>query len=523
VNTLRALLYADTRSTINQLTSIRKSPWRAIVWTLFALLVCAGIITRIVRAAYHQPVPFEMLSPPAVADAIVCFIAIGLGCTLAIGSRMAGLFAHPAEARFIIGSPATPFIATLYVQTRDIFVSSARRGLALLYAALVYLPGGLSAGAFSRNLIIIVLAFTAVAAVPLARQLLNERYVIVAQVAGFTLAALGAVPLLRDVAMAVQPAPPLGPVLLALPPVHPGRLLLSGPLPQFLTIAVLFVLLAVVFVFVARRARDAYPELYELSMNRLQRVERLRNRHAGSARVAALAKLPDRASSASGAAPAGVMIFLWRAWTEYRRTTSVRSTAIETAVLLVGGYGLARLTDGRTERFISIATTVSTLLFVVALARAAALATELRRPLFWLSPATLFERLVAMAIAHGWRIMSWFALIAIGLAAGHAPLPLVLATVVAGPSAVLLAIGIGYASYALLPHEVDQRGPMMFVRIALGYVFGIPAIAVGIVAGNFLHATLIAIGLAALTALMETVVLIGFASWRLDRMSIPLR
>jgi hypothetical protein len=258
-------------------------------------------------------------------------------------------------------------------------------------------------------------------------------------------------------------------------------------------------------------------------MSRLQRTERLRNRMFGFSRSAARATPRAGVRTSAGPAPAGVAIFVWRAWTEYRRTNSARSTAIETGIFLVAGYATARLTAGHTMRFVSIATTLSTLLFIVALARAAALATELRRPLFRLSPATLFERLSALAIAHCWRVIAWFVLAAIGLAAGRAPLQIVAATLVAGPAAVLLAVAIGYASYALLPNEIDQRGPMMFVRVILGYIFALPVIAAGIIAGLIVHATLVAIGVAIVTAFLEAAALIGFASWRLDHVSIPLR
>jgi hypothetical protein len=63
---------------------------------------------------------------------------------------------------------------------------------------------------------------------------------------------------------------------------------------------------------------------------------------------------------------------------------------------------------------------------------------------------------------------------------------------------------------------------MMFVRILIGYAFAIPAIAAGIVAGFIIHSPVLAIVIAAVTAMLETSLLIGFASWRLDRMSIPL-
>lgn len=521
MKTLGALLYADARSTVNQLKAIRHSPARAIMWTVFTAFIIAGISLRVIRAAQHRRLPIDTFAPQTSSDAIVCFIIIALGLIVAFGSKMAGLFAHPAEARFIVGSPATPFVATLYIQMRDIIVTSARRGIALVYAALIYLPDSLPPSTFARDLVIVVGAFTMVAAVPLARQLLAKPFVPIAVAIGWALVIAGAAAGVRDVAVALDPAPPLGTALLALPEWHPGALLLGGAGPQIGALCVIGVCLAILFVFVARRARDAYPELYELSMIRLQRTERMRARMLGARTLRPVG--PVRHASLDSSAPPGVLIFWWRAWTEYRRSNDARATGIETGLLLVGGYIIARLTGTHVTRLLPIATTLGTLLFIVALARAAALANELRRPLFWLSPATLFERLCGLALGHSWRLVGWFMLIAVGLAAGRAPLITIASALIAGPAGVLLAVAVGYVSYALLPHEIDQRGPMTFARVIVGYIFMLPALAAGLAAGIVIHSALTGIAVAGFTAVLESAMLVGFASWRLDRMSIPLR
>jgi Putative ABC exporter len=527
VTTLRALLYADVRGAINQMKVIRRSPARALMWLLFVLVIAGGIATRIVRTMLPHRNSYHMFSPRLSVDVIACFTIFGIGLTLAYGSRMAGLFAHPAEARFIIGSPATPFIATLYVQLRDIFVNGARRGLALIYGALIYLPDRLGPGGFVRDLVLILMAFALIAALPLARQLMPPRYNPLAIAAGCAIAVLGALPLLRDLAFAVPLPAPADRITGVLPNWEPGRLLLAGPQTQGIAIGMLFVLVAALFVFVAQRARDAYPELYELSMRRMQRTERMRGRMFGLAAGAGTG-VPARTGTVAAAsatnAPGGVMIFVWRAWTEYRRTNSARSTGIETALLLGGGYAAGRLASGHNLLIVlPFATTMSTLLFLYALARSAALAGELRRPIFWLSDATLFERLCGLALAHTWRLIAWFVLIAIGLAAGRAAPATVAASALGGSAAVVLAVAVGYASYAVLPHEIDQRGPLMFARWISGYVLAIPPLGFGILIAVFGGGALLSIAAGALIALLESAVLIGFASWRLDRMSILLR
>jgi hypothetical protein len=527
VTTLRALLYADVRSFVNQLHEIRRSPTRAVMWTFFALIVAGFIVLRVVRAARRQGLPVNIFPVVDSTDVIVCGGILIFGVTLAFGSRFAGLFAHPAEARFIIDSPAKPFVATLYVQAREVVRSGGRQGLGLLYAALFYLPEHLGAGELVRDLILLVVAFMAIGATPLARQLLAKAAIPFAVAVGWILIAGAALPLAHDAAIAFQPQGTLAIAALALPGYHPGAVLLATPLVQIAAIASLLACTAALFIFVARAARDAYPELYELSMKRFNRVERLRGRFftaASAAPATTLVKRPVSGASATGAAPGGVTIFVWRAWTEYRHTHNARATGLETALMLGGGYALARLTAfAHPELVISIASPFVTLLFLLALAKSAALGNELRRPLFWLSDTTLFERLGALAVAQSWRVIGWFELLAVGLGAGHAPLVPIVAAALTGPAAVLLAIATGYASYALFPSEVDQRGPLLFVRLILGYALLTPALVVGVLCGFLVHRAIFGFATGTATALLEAAVLIGFAAWRLDRMSISLR
>jgi hypothetical protein len=302
--------------------------------------------------------------------------------------------------------------------------------------------------------------------------------------------------------------------------------LLAPVYVQLVAIAVLLAATAVLFVYVARLAHDAYPELYDLSMKRIARVQRLRGGvvAAMTSRSSRAASSRTSVASAAGTAPSGVAIFVWRAWTEYRRTNSARSTAIETGVFLIIGYGLARLartTDP--ELLIAVIFPVINIALVLAIVRASSLTTDLRRPLFWLSGATLFERLSALAVAQSWRMIGWCVLAGIGLAAGRAPAPAVLAALVTAPVTVLWTASIGYTSYALLPYDIDQTGPLRLVRLLLGYVFFMPPAAVGIIVAVAAHGTLPALASASAAVLLEAAVLLGFASWRLDRMSIPLR
>jgi hypothetical protein len=523
VRTLSALFYADVRSFVNQLREIRRSPARALIWLVFAGLVASLIGLRIFRAANGAGLRGHLIGNRAILDVIVSLAIAAFGALLAFGDRYAGLFAHPAEARFIIDSPAEPFIATLYVQTRQIVRGGARQAIGLLYIALVYLPATLPAASLVRDLVLLCVALGFIAAVPLARQLLPPRLIPLAIAAGTACIVAGLLVIARDAADTLFAAAP-GAVALAqrLPTWQPGEILVAGAREGTAAIAVLLLATAALFAYVAHTARDAYPELYELSMRRFARIERLRSRPFGWAVRAPQPALP--AESIVSGAPGGVAIFIWRAWTEYRRTNSARSTSIETALALFGGYGAALLIRAISpETLIAFASPLVNIVFILAVMRSVSLATELRRPLFWLSNATLFERLCALGIAQGWRLIGWCVLAGIGLAAGRAGVPVVVAALVIGPCTILLAGAIGYASYALLPNDIDQRGPLLFVRLLLGYVLIVPPVVAGLAFGIFEHTVTVALLVAGATTLLEAAVLAGFAAWRLDRMSIALR
>jgi hypothetical protein len=217
VTTLRALLYADSRAFVNQVHELRRSPGRAILWLVFALLIGAFIVVRIERAARGGARPGHLLPDELPTDLIVCGAIAFFGWMVTAGERFAGLFAHPAEARFIIGSPASPFIATVYVQARQMAFGSARQAYGLLYVTLVYLPASLAAATVLGDIVLVLIAFTLIAAIPLARQLLPARLVPFARILGPLAFIPAAFPLARDLAAVFGARTPAGRVLLRLP------------------------------------------------------------------------------------------------------------------------------------------------------------------------------------------------------------------------------------------------------------------------------------------------------------------
>ena len=140
--------------------------------------------------------------------------------------------------------------------------------------------------------------------------------------------------------------------------------------------------------------------------------------------------------------------------------------------------------------------------------------------MFWLSDASLFERLAALVAGHIWHFTAWFLLFAIGLASGHARTLPILFAGLTGPALLILCAAIGTAAFALFPNEIDQRGPLAMLRLVVSWLFMIPAIVAGILSLVVLHSATAALAGAAIVALAEAGALIGFAAWRLDT-SLP--
>ena len=520
MNTLLALVYADARTFVNQMRDIRRHPVRALMWAAWILALAGLFVFRLIRTSRHTHSYFNtgIRAEDVVQADFAVGIAIALfGSVLVSGNMMAGLFAHIAEARFIIGSPASPLIATLYIQLRELARRGARTLITTGYFLLVYLPRDIGPAAFARDLAFVMMAYATIAAIPLPRRLLHGAGAAGAMVVGSIVMLLAAVPIARD-ALTSFPTHLSAQVVPYLPEWHPGMVLFEPPtLRSLVVLAAMAAITATAVIALARAARDAYPELYALSLERFMRVERRRQRRLGGSFGRSRTALPVRGATGTSRVPGGALVSVWRAWTEYRRKNSPRSTALETSVLLIAGYLLGRI-EGRNIDFLaSVGFTLGQVLFVFAIIATSRLGAELRRPMFWLSGTTLFERLGALALAESWRPIAWSVLAGIGLAAGGAPALIVTGAVFAGPACVLLSTAVGFMLFSLLPNDVDQRGPLMIVRWILSYVFVAPAIAGGVLAGIALNSGFAGLLAAATAALLEAAVLVGLASWKLDR------
>jgi hypothetical protein len=519
VRDLAALGYADLCNLRNSVRAIRRSPGRAIPWVFFALGV-PGLFFLRMRFFHHAGALPNMLRLDTIVLAPVITFSV-----LLLANLRVGLFAGRAEARFVSLSPLPRATTIAYLQLRTISFDAIRLAISTLYLLFVFLPPSVGGAQFLRDLILGPVVLIAFASFLLPRRLAKP-WVAAMYVAGALVAiVLGGAILARDIVRlgpfdVVRALPSIAPfvsAIQALPPWHPGVLLVE-PHASILALTGIAAVAALAVAALARTARDAFPELYELSQAHIDLRERLRKRALFTI-DASLTPAKDRprtaAASSSARVPGGLGVLLWKAWLEFARTSSQRLRVLGIVFLFALGL-LAAFIERTAPAVLPSALASGAFTFIaIGLGSAQRLAGELRRPLFHLASPTLFERLVTMTIAQAG--ISWVrgAIVVFGAVAGGIDL-----RVAGGALAVMfclfvLLVAAGFALFSLWPNAVDRRGPLAVVRtLALTFIVMIAA-GIGTALGIL---TTPAIGIAGgcVVALGGTASLLGLATWRIS-------
>ncbi len=507
MNDLGTLLYADWRTLINDVRRALRSPGRIVLWTFYGLSIVFFFVSR---ALYRNVRGGSgAFSDTARADYLVCALIGAIALALAFGNGRIGIFRSRAEARFIVGSRMPAAVAIVYLQARESLGRALRFLSSLVYLGFILGPRHLAPFAVLADFALIIALLAAAGAINAPRRLASQSWAIVCTIVGIPLALAAIAPALRDSLLVFPLSANIVEIRRILPQLHPGNVLLvPSPLPIVAALALAATAIAVL----AAAGRDAYPELYALSLAGIDRTEvlatRFGRRKVAVEPAAVVARLP---------APPGVMIIVWKSIVEFRRTyATIRAVVIGAAIWVALGFGLARFGAGDISRFWATLFVVAFgLLFFWSVSATTALATEVRRPLFWLSTATLFERLMALCAARIWRATFTFELVTAGfLAGGGAPLG-ALALGVVMPAFVALMTSIGFAAFALMPNASDERGPGSGLRVIVAFFLLIPVGAIGGVVGAFFGALP---SFAAMTVFMlaEAFTLVGAATWRID-------
>jgi hypothetical protein len=521
---LWTLTYADRREFINGIKSIRKRPWIALLWILWltTIGVFAWLRTRGVR--HDGPPPFWQV---ALQDTWVCGAIVVFGVMLAAGtSRYVGFFSSRAEALMLIRSPLHPSAVSAYLQVRAVASTLVTTFGRFAYILLIALPGHTTVLGLVREATLLAAVTTAVACLPLPRALAKGLWRAGCLAVGSIIAFLGVLPLIRDAVTSFKDMA-FGAILLAaIPDWHPGSAVTDAANGDFIPVGIaLIVALSATLAFLAA-SRDAYPELFALSIAHLELRERITaRRSARSEGTDSTEKRPKRAAS-RGTPFRGALSIVWLDAVSWARRAPPLTTLLITTGALLGGFaiGYASRSAEYGKASVTLFGALPNLYIGIASTGGVKLAVDLRRPLFWLGGVPLGGRLAAWCFAPLWRDAIFVGLLGLGYAVISGDYPIGVTVVGGGVAIAMLGRASGIAIFALLPNALEQRGPALFLRLFLSYMLIAPVLLVAVIAAFVARSAVVGVLVGAIPAILEATALIIFAAWRLagrvDRLSL---
>ena len=523
MNALWTLTYADRRETINAIKGLRRRPWVALLWIIWIGTIGGFAWLRTTGPRTHE-VPFWQV---ALQDTWVCGAIILFGILLAAGtSRYVGFFSSRAEALMLIRSPLPPSAVSGYLQARAVASTLAQMFSRFAYILLIAFPGRTTPLGLLREALLLASVTAAIACLPLPRALAHGWAQAICIACGSAIAFLGALPLVRDAVVAFKDVTFAVVLQAAIPDWHPGNVVteIAGGnlLPVYVTLAAgLLATLAFVIV-----SRDAYPELYALSIAHLELRERIKARRSirGDGPEAA-DRAPKRMASVS-IPLRGALAIVWLDAIQWARRAAPLMTVLIITGALLGGFAIGFI--ARSSEYGAASGTLfgalPNLYIGIASTGGVKLATDLRRPLFWLGGVPLQARLAAWCCAPLWRDAVFVGLVALGFAVVSHDIAGAFTVLGAGVAVAMLCRASGIAIFALLPNALEQRGPALFLRLMLSYLLLGPVMVVAVIAAFIFRSLVAGAAVGIFPAVIEATLLILFAGWRLagrvDRLSL---
>jgi hypothetical protein len=462
---MRGLAYLEWRHAVNQFKTILRSPGRSLLWAPYVLMLALFMWTRTLGGTHAHG---ALAIGHRYADAAAGLYAGSFGLAIAIAARgTVYAFRNPAEAIFFSNAGIPPLQIALWLQLRKLAGGATRWLAGIAYFFFAFVPASAGPLATARGLGAAVLAIVLQMSVALPAFLVARgRLQRPVALCGWALAAAG-----FAFGTLATAAPATASRLAALAHVDPGSVPSALVAGKPLAVLAAGALLAGLVLAVALLGGDALPELYAASL----RTPVARRREAA-------AKGTNAASSSARRIPQGALALVWKEWVEFcRGQGNVRGYFAAVAFSAAAGAGLAIVAARSHDDSITASLAVTAALALVILAPAGAsyrIASDLGKPLFWLSPAPLRARVAAWTFARSWR-----AALAIGCA------PLCAALVLGDGALAFAALPVAFAAYwslqalgvglfALLPNRADARGPMALVRTAATLAFAFfPAVA----------------------------------------------
>jgi len=516
VNALLTLSYGDRHALVNALRELRRRPARAAIWLLYIIAIAGFAVLktspRSMRSAGAHPPWADLLN-----DVIVGGLTAAFGVVLATGpERWLGFFSSRAEALFLMRSTASPALVATYLQIRAILSTLAGGLSRLAYLFILGVPAGTTVHALALQLAFFGAAAAAISSVALPRALARGPTRVAMIVLGATIGLVAALPLVADAFRLLGPGEVPG-ALRGLP--HPGAVLTALSNGDLRAIVPPLLVAAVATAAFALAARDAYPELYTISLANLDFRERLRSRRSRSADAPALA--PRESAGIRSARRSwwrGSLAFIWIDTLMFSRRVSPVRTALVASLALAAGVALALFSRRSPELFFGIVIgTFPGLCVAVTSTVGVRLAPALRLPLFWLGDASLAPRLAAWTFGGFWRDAVLVVLVVVGyLSLAHDPRAPAIAFVGA-LGFLALTRTVGVAVFALLPNALDQRGPAVLLRTLLSFALLTPPVVAGVITSVAFPTPLPFAGTVVGTAfaLAEAAGLVAYAGWRL--------
>jgi hypothetical protein len=515
-NALGSLTFADRRAFVHSVRAVIRRPWRAILWVLWIAAFAYTSYLRMTKTADRLP-PANPVWRSGIEDFCACALLAFIGVILiAPPKRLVGGFSSRAEPLFIVRSALPPLLVAGYLQARTTAVGLLRFcstfGALLVFAT----PPDVRGAAFGREIIIVLMAMLAGFSLVLPRTLARGWVRSLCIGVGIVVVALAIIPFARDVLQFIDTATTQRLALL-LPEFHPGVAVIGrGFAVPLACAAFMTAAFAASLAFIAS-ADDAYPELYQFSVDHERMRETLRARWRGreldmGEGTASTTRSVTRTRWRGAFAIAWVERLTWS-----RRTGTVRRAIIALSAL-AGGLvvGATQQSDDHGIALITTLSVAGNMLIAIGATGGIRLAVDLRRPLWWLGAEPMRTRLMAWTFAPILRDAGSLLCVAIGDAIVSRDLHTAALIAIVGIGLDVLARGAGIAAFALLPNAADQRGPAMFVRLLVCYSAVLPALVAGVIGKLALHSVLLGAACGCLFAAAEGMLLVMFAAWRLD-------
>lgn len=508
-----ALFFLEAAYLRHEIAAIGRSPLRLAAWIPYVLFIAYVTLTRFTAGHGRHVVlgPGALFTfaphPDFETGAAGLYVAL---VGVAAGAACAGAitpFRNAAEPILFLNAGVRSLTLAVWLQLRRIGAGWVRSFSTLIYVLLFYWPARTDEATTLRSFASAILAFSVLISLQLPAFLLARgRRKAAATCVAWTIAIVGATYAVAGFAGDRFRRP-----LIAATQLDPGlalRALLAGNCAVLLALLAIFALMVAT---VAALGGDVLPELYVASHRALARRQQVRTADGA---------LPSRRPRiGKSRVPAGALALIWKDWITFRRVGGSQIFWFLTCAFWAGcGAGAALLArhyhDPAPLAVLVVILGLFVILFVP-LGASLALADDLGKPLFWLSPVALRVRLAASTFARAWRV---------GIALGLAPLAVgtvfgdIVAATISLPAGVitswaLLALGVGL--YALFPNPLDARGPIGALRTLVTVACFIPpALVAAIVA--MLHGHLAELGIAfAVTLVCEGWLAIELAAFRL--------